>query len=53
MVIDKQIHKEVLLKILEATNIPGQLLDVVYEIKQAILKAEIGKNPLMDKNPLP
>lgn len=41
MKFDKPEHKELTLKIIDASNFPGQLLDLVYELKQAVQRAEV------------
>lgn len=41
MKFDKSEHKELTIKIIEASNFPGQILDLVYELKQAVQNAEI------------
>lgn len=41
MVLDSATHKQFLLELIKQTNMPGTLLDLAYEVKQAVLKAEI------------
>lgn len=41
MTFDKPEHKELCLKMLDATNFPGQIVEIVVELKQAMQKAEI------------
>jgi len=41
MTFDKEEHKAMALKLLDSMTIGGQLLDVAYDFKQAVLKAEV------------
>jgi len=41
MKFDKPEHKELTIKIIEASTFPGQILDLIYELKQAVQNAEI------------
>ena len=41
MKIDKFEHQKFLLELLAAANYPGQILDLVYEVVQAVKKGEI------------
>jgi len=41
MQFDKQEHKEICLKLLAASNIPGTALEEAYEFKMVVLAAEI------------
>ena len=41
MKFDKPEHKELTIKIIEASNFPGQLIDLVHELKQAVQNADI------------
>lgn len=42
MQFDKQSHKELALQAINNVNVPGKLIDEVYEYKQAILNATVG-----------
>jgi len=41
MKFDKPEHKEICLKMLDNTNFPGQIAEIVVELKQAMQNAEI------------
>jgi hypothetical protein len=41
MKFDKPEHKELTIKIIEAATFPGQLIDLIHELKQAVQNAEI------------
>jgi len=41
MKFDKPEHKEICLKMLDATNFPGQIVEIVVELKKAMQNAEI------------
>lgn len=41
MIIDKEIHKELLLKLIANTSIGGGIIDEIYELKQAIINAKV------------
>lgn len=41
MILDKEIHREALLQMLAQSTFPGNVVDVVYELKQAILAAQV------------
>lgn len=45
MQIDKEEHREILLQMLKASTIPGNALDAVYEVKQALLEATVKPDP--------
>lgn len=42
MKIDKAEHQQFLLEVIRQVNIPGALLDLAHEVKQALQCAEIG-----------
>lgn len=42
MTLDKETHRQFLLELFKQTNFPGHLIDLVYEVKQAIEKAEVN-----------
>ena len=44
MTIDKQEHQALLLEIIKQTTYPGHLIDLVYEIRNAILSAKVGED---------
>lgn len=41
MTIDKQVHKDILIALIEQSQIPGNSLEIVYELLIAIKSAEI------------
>lgn len=41
MKIDKKIHKEILLQLISQSQIPGEAVEVVYELILAIKSAEV------------
>ncbi len=41
MILDSETHRKFLLELMNQTNYPGTLIDLAYEVKQAILKAEV------------
>jgi len=41
MTFDKPEHKELCLKILDATNFPGQIVEIVVELKHAMQNADV------------
>jgi hypothetical protein len=41
MIIDKESHRELLLRLISTTTIGGGIIDEIYEIKQAILNAKV------------
>lgn len=41
MIFDRQTHKDLALQALEHVNVPGKLIELVYEYKQAILAATV------------
>jgi hypothetical protein len=44
MTFDKPEHKEICLKMLDATTFPGQIVELILELKQAMQKAEVVTN---------
>jgi len=44
MVIDKIDHQKLLLEMFRQIQIPGQYLELAYEVKKAVESAEIEKN---------
>lgn len=51
MVLDSARHRKILLEILNDMQLPGRHLDELYELKQAIKKAEIyGKPDITDES---
>lgn len=50
MILNKEDHRILLLKIIDTTNFPGTVLELILELKQAIKTAKIAdKEP--DKKP--
>ena len=41
MKFDKPEHKELTIKIIETATFTGQILDLIYELKQAVQNADI------------
>ncbi len=41
MVLDKEIHRKLLLEILDRAIFKGEIVNEVYELKKAILTAEV------------
>lgn len=46
MVIDKFEHQKLLLELIKVSNFPGQILDLVVEVRKSIESAEITEKPL-------
>lgn len=42
MILDNETQRKFLLELMAQTNYPGNLLDLAYEVKQAIQKAEVS-----------
>lgn len=42
MILDSETQRKFLLELMTQTNYPGSLLELAYEVKQAILKAEVS-----------
>jgi len=43
MIFDKREHQEFILVLISQAQIPGKLLDLAHEVKQAVEKAYIGQ----------
>jgi len=41
MQFDKQEHQELALQMIDSVNVPGKLIDLVHEYRQAVLNADI------------
>lgn len=41
MIFDKKEHKNLVIQMIEQTNFPGKILEVILEFKHAVLNAEI------------
>lgn len=48
MQFDKQSHKELALSAIENVNIPGKLVDAVYEYKQAVINSTVAETQTKD-----
>ncbi len=44
MIIDREEHRDALLQLIDGSSFPGRSVDLVYELKQAILGAIIAPN---------
>lgn len=45
MVFDKPEHKQFILELMQQVQYPGQVLDLAYEIRQAVKNAEVRPQP--------
>ena len=50
MTLDKIEHKELLLKMFDIMNFPGNLLEVALELKYAIQQADVKQEDLKEVN---
>jgi hypothetical protein len=41
MILDNKTQQEFLLQVIKQVSFPGELLELAYEVKQAILNAEV------------
>lgn len=41
MIIDKEDHKRFLLELMEQVSYPGRVLDLAWEVKQAVMQANV------------
>jgi hypothetical protein len=41
MILDSETQRKFLLELMQQTNYPGTLIDLAYEVKQALLKATV------------
>jgi hypothetical protein len=44
MILDNEEQRTILLELLTVVNIPGKVLETLYELKQAIKNAEVKSN---------
>lgn len=42
MIFDRQEHKQIVLQLIEQTNFPGTVLELVCELKSAVIMAAIS-----------
>ena len=45
MTLDKEAHRSMLLEMLNNIQLPGSAIDAAYELRQAILRAEVVQSP--------
>jgi hypothetical protein len=45
MIIDKPEHQKILLELINQANFPGNILELMVEVKKAIVDAKIGEQP--------
>lgn len=53
MQFDKPEHKELCLRLIEASNFPGAILDLAIDFKQAVISAEIKNSEEKQNNVVP
>ena len=51
MIFDTEKQRKIILELLDSITIPGKALDILYEFKQQVCKAEILKDKQDPKNP--
>jgi hypothetical protein len=50
MILDSEVQKTIILKMIEQSSITGEILDVMYELKQAVKAAEIFNKQETEQN---
>jgi len=45
MILDKEIHRDLLLQLINAATIPGNAIEAVLELKNAVTNAQLAEVP--------
>ena len=43
MILDKEIHRDLLLQLINAASVPGNAIEVVLELKNAVVNAQLAE----------